>query len=233
MMMETKYINNDEIVSLCKYCKYNNEEHNQSNMFTECYNCVLDNTGFVPSKMLYQFFNKHGFLLNKEIKTVIILGFPGIGKTYLKEKLKTSGIHIKDSDSSEFDKSQFPTNYINYIKSQIGTTDILLCSTHAEVREAIYNDDYLMQHCPIYIVYPNINLKDEYIRRFKIRGNNDTFINLIETNWNKWITEISNENIFQKIELGKNEYLSHALSWDMRPDIYNLNEHICEITNKL
>jgi hypothetical protein len=42
-------------------------------------------------------------------KTYIVAGFPGIGKSWLKNKY---GEKISDSDSSTFPKDEFPQNYI-------------------------------------------------------------------------------------------------------------------------
>lgn len=52
------------------------------------------------------------------IETVIISGFHGIGKSYFYNNNHKT-LKISDSDSSKFDKKDFPNNYIKHIKKLI------------------------------------------------------------------------------------------------------------------
>ena len=96
-------------------------------------------------------------------KTKIISAFPACGKTYAFEKLNENGYEILDSDSSKFswmdvvDKvyemknrgkelqrryikvrnPEFPSNYIQHIKENIGKADYIFVSSHKEVRDAL------------------------------------------------------------------------------------------------
>ena len=45
--------------------------------------------------------------------SIIVSAFPGIGKSKLYEENK---VNFSDSDSSKFDKKNFPKNYIEHIK---------------------------------------------------------------------------------------------------------------------
>ena len=75
-------------------------------------------------------FNEHS-----AVDTLVVSAFPGCGKSHL---FRNKGDKkILDSDSSTFDKSQFPENYINHIKSNIGDVDMILVSSHKEVRDAL------------------------------------------------------------------------------------------------
>lgn len=194
--METK-------INFCSICANSTYEH----FYSECYNFVDNYKCFYPNIKLKQMIIKSGWgnCADKKI-TNVILAFAGSGKTYIKEKYKCSNIKILDSDSSCFDKTYFPQNYIENIKSNIGKFDIILVSTHKDVRHEIFNSD-IMDNAVVSIVYPNINLKEMWIDRLVKRGNNDTFIKMISDNWNNWINEIINENYFYKIEL--DEYFSY------------------------
>lgn len=112
------------------------------------------------------------------IKTVIILGFPAVGKSRLKEMFKNSNIKVVDSDSSMFDKSDFPANYMRHIESLIGKVHIIMVSTHETVREALKSADFIYD-VPMYICYPSLELKSEWLERCRNRGNNEKFIKLI------------------------------------------------------
>ena len=139
-------------------------------------------------------------------KAVIISGFPGIGKTHAYEHLKlmSDGI-VMDSDSSKFDKSKFPDNYIEHIKAHYDKVSFMFVSSHKEVRDA-------MKEAGInfIVVYPNKSLKEEYLKRYKERGNAQAFIDLLDKMWDTWIDEIE----------GDNDLITYAL---VREDVYLLD----------
>ena len=55
--------------------------------------------------------------------TLVVSWFPGVGKTHL---FNNKEIDILDSDSSKFDKSDFPSNYIRHIKENLGKVLLLI-----------------------------------------------------------------------------------------------------------
>ena len=112
-----------------------------------------------------------------------------------------------DSDSSTFDKSEFPKNYIQHIKSNIGEADIILVSSHKEVRDALVN-----QGIDFKLVYPARDIKDEYIQRYIDRGNDGKFVELLKQNWENWMTELEEQKGCNKIELKKGQYLSDIMT---------------------
>jgi hypothetical protein len=61
-------------------------------------------------------FNEHD-----SINTMVISAFPGCGKSHYFRN--NSDKIVLDSDSSTFDKSDFPRNYIQHIKSNLGMVD--------------------------------------------------------------------------------------------------------------
>ena len=52
------------------------------------------------------------------LKGKVICGFPGVGKSTLFKELEDSDYLVLDSDSSTFDKTKFPENYIEHIKEK-------------------------------------------------------------------------------------------------------------------
>lgn len=148
--------------------------------------------------------------LNKNYKTVVISGFPGIGKSYIfnnKEDINIlKNTKILDSDSSKFDKSKFPENYIQHIKSNLNNVNIILVSSHKEVRDALKK-----ANIKFIVVYPDINSKEEYIQRYKDRNSPDAFINLLNNNWDNWINEIEQDDELIKMPLYKGFYLKDIL----------------------
>lgn len=192
----------------CEYCKYGKSAS------YSCMDCVGDHKDWVPNNDFRQFLAKQGYKLSpiEGRKTIIILAFPACGKTYLKERFKGTEVKVIDSDSSEFSKEDFPNNYIHHIESQIGRYDIILISTHKDVRDAIYNNEYIMSSAAVYICYPSLKIKNDWIERLRKRGNNEKFCKLIEDNYENWITEIQTENRFYPLVLGHRlDFLSHHL----------------------
>ena len=147
--------------------------------------------------------------------TFVISAFPGCGKSYCYNNYQDK-LSMLDSDSSEFSwikdeggentkerNPEFPNNYMKHIKDNIGKVDIIFVSSHDIVRKALKGEGI-----KTVIVYPNKSAKEEWIRRFKQRGNNEVFINFISSNWDNFIDEIENEDYgFLKNKLGENSYI--------------------------
>lgn len=163
--------------------------------------------------------------------TKIIAAFPACGKTYY-FKNKALNISVLDSDSSKFSwmevvdqeyemknrgktdyqqryikvrNPDFPQNYINHIKENIGKVDYILVSTHEEVRIALENEgiDY-------YLVYPNTRLKEEWVGRCFLRGSGEKFCQLIADKWVAWTYQMLTDH-HEGYVLEHGEYLSDAI----------------------
>lgn len=131
-------------------------------------------------------------------RTKIISAFPGTGKSYLAKLENHSLGSFYDCDSSSFSwietkngkerNPDFPNNYIQHIQESIGKYDYIFVSSHKQVREALLNNCIFF-----YLFYPRLCDKDKYIKRYTHRGNDQAFINLINDNWENWITEIMDD----------------------------------------
>ena len=140
----------------------------------------------------------------KQDKALLVSAFPGCGKTWL---YTNSGKTVLDSDSSTFDKSDFPQNYIEHIKQNIDKADIILISTHADVREEL-----VREHLPFTLVYPCRECKNEYIERYKKRGSDQDFVALLDKMWDTWIDELEAQKDCEHIVLWHNAFLSDAIN---------------------
>ena len=139
------------------------------------------------------------------METKVISAFPGTGKSYC---FQNSDKKVLDSDSSTFDKKYFPDNYIKHIKDNIGKVDIIFVSSHKEVRDALVENgiSYIL-------VYPDKSLKDEYIERYKDRGNNEKFVELISSNWELWIEELQGQKGCSHVILKTYQFIGDILRW--------------------
>lgn len=127
---------------------------------------------------------------------------------------------IIDSDSSMFswlydpytlkktDKRnpEFPHNYIEHIKTKMETEDIIFISSHKQVRDALKDSSISYT-----LIIPRRELKEEWVERFRSRGNTEEFINNVIQNWDSWMDELYNESCEHAILLDKDEYINENL----------------------
>lgn len=144
-------------------------------------------------------------------KSIIVSAFPGTGKSYYCYNGNWSQYvpekFCSDSDSSSFDKSNFPENYMTHIKQKIteGYGRIFV-SSHKVVRDALVDN-----HLPFVLIYPSIELKHEYLERYNKRGSSNLFINLLNDNWDNWINDCKNQKDCLHIVLKSKQFVSNVI----------------------
>ncbi|RLC69302.1 MAG: hypothetical protein DRH97_00065 [Chloroflexi bacterium] len=155
-------------------------------------------------------------------KTRIISAFPACGKTYLFNN--PQNYSVLDSDSSEYSwvkdddgnntkvrNPEFPQNYIDHIKTNIGEVDFILVSSHSDVRQALDNNE--LNWCA---VTPDANLLNEWIGRCYVRGSSEGFLKMLIKNWKEWTNwqaiNMDFDNCGHAI-LSTGEYLTDKLYW--------------------
>lgn len=154
--------------------------------------------------------------IQSQKRTFVISGFPGVGKSYC-AKVKQDKYKILDSDSSNYSwikdengnntkerNPDFPNNYIEHIKANIGKVDVICVSSHETVRKAL-NDNNIK----VIYVYPDRFLKKVWIERLINRNSPESMINFISDNWYDLIDGMHREEFrCLKIVLkGHNSYL--------------------------
>ena len=72
-------------------------------------------------------------------------------------------------------------------------------------------DALLKKGIPYVLVYPNRDIKDEYIQRYRDRGNNDSFVDLLDKNWENWMDEMDNQEGCHKVKLNSRQYLADVI----------------------
>lgn len=166
-------------------------------------------------------------------QTKIISAFPACGKTYAFEKLNNEGYTVLDSDSSQFSwcydynpvesdrveryrNPDFPKNYIQHIKENIGKVDYIFVSSHKEVRDALIDNDIYFT-----LVYPGRKMKAEWIGRCFLRGSGEKFCQLIADNWDKWIDEMEEIEDCDKWILGEDDSID--------PDDLDRYYYLCDL----
>ena len=98
---------------------------------------------------------------------------------------------------------EFPNNYIQHIKDNIGKVDIICVSSHLKVRQALTDAGI-----KFITVYPKEDMLDEWIGRMYRRRSSIKFIEFQIEHWNEFVTSIEKEPHGEKLyRLGHNEYL--------------------------
>lgn len=153
----------------------------------------------------------------------IICGFAGIGKTFLSNTYKNvidlesssyKWIYLDDVEDLNHEERKglqnrvlnpaWPSNYVLDIIGKCDKDNIVLTSMDKEVREALRQ-----WGCRYYVAYPDISCKDDYIERYKQRGNNEKFIETISSNFESWVQALEDETY--KIVLRNGDFLETAL----------------------
>lgn len=130
--------------------------------------------------------------------TKFVAGFPGVGKSYLyniyeEEDTKT----VVDSDSSKFSwiynedgskerNPNFIEDYKYHLEEQErNNVDYVLVSTHEDVLNMISAsfDDYV-------VIYPDLSMKDEFLARYRKRGSELGFIDMMDKNFDSFVKSI-------------------------------------------
>jgi hypothetical protein len=134
----------------------------------------------------------------------VFSGFPGVGKSTVFNN--ADGLVVADSDSSTFDKKEFPDNYLMHIQETRPSVDVLLVSSHNVVR-----DELEERGIPFHLVYPTVDQKDEYMARYKQRGSPQPFLDLMDQNWEKFIGECAQQQGCTHVVLKPGQFLGDVI----------------------
>lgn len=118
------------------------------------------------------------------------------------------GVPVFDSDSSIFPKDGFPGNYIAHIQNVLSTYPnvVIMVSSHDNVRAALHEEGI-----PFTLVYPERELKGEYLERYEGRGSPEAFVNMMDNKWNDFIDSANSDVNQDRIILGEGKYLLNAV----------------------
>lgn len=159
---------------------------------------------------------------------LVISAFPGTGKSTISNNAEQYGLikaHVRyddrdgvcidllhdpdkkpvfDSDSSIFPKDNFPSNYIEHIKGLLRDYPecVIMVSSHDNVRAALRDADI-----DYILVYPQRELKGDYLERYVERGSPEAFVKLMDDKWNDFIDSCESDPSTSKRVLSEGEYL--------------------------
>jgi hypothetical protein len=141
-----------------------------------------------------------------KLDQIVISAFPGTGKTYLCAKSRRC---LVEKECWEFSKAaNFPENYVSEIKHSIGGADAVFISTNKQALDMLIVDGI-----PVILVYPVIELKNEYMERYVERGSHPDFIDAMNTYWERWLEELNKRSDCKKHVLQAGQFIENAMPW--------------------
>ena len=150
--------------------------------------------------------------------TLVVSAFPASGKTYVYNNQKNLELTCLDIDSCDFSwlkgrkgintklrNPDFPKNYIDYIKHNLGTVDIIFVSSHQNVVTALATEG--IQYVSI---VPCKELLNEWVGRLYTRGT-ESLIPTVIDNWDSFTDVPKTCTLLEEIQLGSNMYIVDVL----------------------
>lgn len=149
--------------------------------------------------------------IKQKQKALVVSAFPGTGKSYIFKH--PNGLKVLDSDSSGFSWKEkgvrnpdFPKNYIDHIEENLDKCDVIMVSSHKDVRKGLVDAGIEFT-----LAFPTLDCKEEYLKRYKERGNEQSFIDMMDANWDKFIAECCAQGDCKKVRLTQGQYLKDVL----------------------
>ncbi len=153
--------------------------------------------------------------------TVVISGFPCVGKSTLKKqnrdwadsdssqfswKKNAAGELELDGDGKKIRNPNFAAEYLEHIQGLMGKVPVIFVSTHKDTRALLIENEI-----PFTLVYPEKGLIDEYQQRLQNRGSPQGLIDIIIGNWDNFVGECEAQTGCPKIVLKRGQYMSDVI----------------------
>ncbi len=136
------------------------------------------------------------------IDTIICAAFCGTGKTFICNKTNINAIEIEYWKY----KDGLQKEYIEDIRRYYGKIDYIFIATDPEGLNLLRHEGF-----EITLVYPENELRNDYLDRYIERGSSPDFIGTFMIYWNPWINELKELKYCKHIVMKKGQYLHDVL----------------------
>lgn len=137
------------------------------------------------------------------MKTILYAAFCGTGKTHI---CKNTNIKAIEIEYWMYKDKGLIKDYIEDIKNNFGKVDYIFISTEPEGLNILIDEGY-----EIVLVYPENELRYEYLDRYLERDSPADFIGVFMKYWHPWINELKEQKNCKHIILKKGQYLQNIL----------------------
>lgn len=165
--------------------------------------------------------------------------FPGTGKSSVSQSVPD----VLDADSRLFQfigatpqmlhntaarartvpNPEYPDNYFNYIENA-GSTYVLL-NCHVSLLPRIPSENLLL-------IYPDISLKDEYLCRYRDRGDSESFISYMDESFADMVRAIESYPCRKLRITDEHTYLTDILKGDFFMNEFMTKQDLCALLNE-
>lgn len=118
---------------------------------------------------------------------------------------------------------EYPDNYFNYIENA-GSTYVLL-NCHVSLLPRIPSENLLL-------IYPDISLKDEYICRYRDRGDSESFISYMDESFADMVRAIESYPCRKLRITDEHTYLTDILKGDFFMNEFMTKQDLCALLNE-
>lgn len=148
------------------------------------------------------------------------IGFPCGEKILDSDSSLFSWIYDENGNKTNERNPEFPNNYIQHIKDHMWTEGVIFVSSHKTVRDALKEAGI-----PYTLIFPCKDMKDEWMHRFKERGNDEAFIKFQDEHWDEFIDDMMNEMYPEKVVL-TNKFNFDAITVTLMNDIMDYSDEL-------
>ena len=147
---------------------------------------------------------------------IIVSGFPGCGRQYLKTNCR-DGITVENVKVSDYNSDGFPDNYVDYVLSIVDKTDIVLISSHPAICEELNS-----RGVDFNLFYPERSRRNEFVENFVMAHKPAKQIQEIDNKWTEWIDLIEERTLEHcfKHSLSKGQFIGNFPM--MNEYVYNI-----------
>lgn len=138
-----------------------------------------------------------------DVNTVLCAAFCGTGKTFICNQTDINAIEI---EYWKYKNKGLQKEYIRDVKKQIGNVNYIFISTEPDGLKLLQKNGF-----DITLIYPENDLRNEYLDRYIDRDSPHDFIGPFMKYWDIWINELKEQNYCKHIILKSGEYLLDVL----------------------
>lgn len=133
------------------------------------------------------------------MKTTIYAAFCGTGKTFICSQTDVNAIEI---EYWKYEEKGLQENYVKDVEEAVGSVGYIFLNTNPEGLEMLKPKGF-----DIILVYPDNELRNEYLDRFIDRDSSCDFIGAFMKYWHVWINELKEQDQCNHIVMKSGEYL--------------------------